>query len=76
MKIMEDYDFCERARKLGRYKIIPKAALISARKYETNSWLQVQLANARVVSMYKKGASQQEMLETYKRMLSYRKNAF
>ncbi|HZF64822.1 MAG TPA: TIGR04283 family arsenosugar biosynthesis glycosyltransferase [Chitinophagaceae bacterium] len=76
MKIMEEYEFCERVRKLARYKIINRAVLISARKYETNSWLRVQLANASVVRMYRKGASQQEMLDTYKRMLNYRKNAF
>lgn len=76
MRIMEEYEFCKRAREKGKYKIIPKAVLVSARKYETNSWLQVQLANSKVVSLYKQGASQQEMVEAYKRMLSYRKNAF
>jgi rSAM/selenodomain-associated transferase 2 len=76
MKIMEEYEFCQRARKQGRYKILDGKALISDRKYNTNSWLQVQKANAKIISMYKKGASQQEMLDTYKQMLSYRKNAF
>lgn len=77
MKIMEEYEFCERARATGyRYKILNGAAVISARKYDTNSWLQVQLANSAVVRMYKRGASQQDMCNTYKRLLSYRKNAF
>ncbi|MEO7801960.1 MAG: TIGR04283 family arsenosugar biosynthesis glycosyltransferase [Ginsengibacter sp.] len=76
MKIMEDYEFCERVRKRGRYKIMPGRALISARKYDTNSWLKVQMTNAKVVRMYKRGASQQDMLDTYKQLLSYRKNAF
>jgi len=57
MKIMEEYEFCERARKRGNYKILKGKVLISARKYETNSWIQVQLANLKVVRMYKKGAS-------------------
>lgn len=74
MKIMEEYEFCERVRKKGKYKIMAGAALISARKYDTNSWLQVQLANAKVVRMYKKGATQDEMLNTYRKMLSYRKD--
>lgn len=74
MKIMEEYEFCERARKRARYKIMDGAALISARKYDTNTWLQVQLANATVVRMYKKGATQEEMLHTYRKMLSYRKD--
>jgi len=76
MQIMEEFEFCARVRKTGRYKILPGTALISARKYDSNSWLQVQLANSNVVNMYKRGASQQEMLDTYKRMLNYRKNAF
>lgn len=76
MKIMEEYEFCQRARQKGRYKIMKGSALISARKYDTNTWLQVQLANAKVVRMYKRGASQQEMVETYKQMLSYRKSSF
>ena len=76
MRIMEEFEFCQRARQVGKYKIIQKSVLVSARKYDTNSWLRVQLANSKVVRMYKKGASQQDMLDTYKRMLSYRKNAF
>ena len=32
MKIMEEFEFSARARKKGKYKIIPKAVLISARK--------------------------------------------
>ncbi len=73
---MEEYEFCVRARKYGKYKILEGETLVSARKYDTNSWLRVQLANSKIVRMYKKGASQQEILNTYKHMLSYRKNAF
>lgn len=76
MLIMEDYDFLERIWKSGKFKLIQKATLISARKYDQNSWLTVQLANLRVVRMYKNGASQQAMITTYKQMLNYRKNAF
>jgi rSAM/selenodomain-associated transferase 2 len=72
MKIMEEFEFCARARKLGKYKIIHKPVLISARKYDTNSWLTVQRANYTVVRMYQKGASQEELATTYKKMLNYR----
>jgi rSAM/selenodomain-associated transferase 2 len=72
MLIMEDFEFTKRARKEGRYKILKKGALISARKYDTNSWWQVQMANKKIVDMYRKGASQQEMGDMYKKMLSYR----
>jgi len=61
MKIMEDYEFCQRARKTGKYKILKGTALVSNKKYSTNSWLKVQLANLKIVNMYKRGACQQEM---------------
>ncbi len=76
MRIMEEYEFCERARKTGKYKILNDEVLISARKYDTNSWLSVQQANYKIMNMYKKGASQQQILDTYKKLLNYRKNAF
>ena len=72
MGIMEEFEFCARARKLGKYKIIKKPVLISARKYETNSWYTVQRANYTVVRMYLKGASQEDMKKKYKTMLNYR----
>ncbi len=69
MILMEDFDIVLRAKKLARYRIFPASALISARKYSVNSWLAVQRANYRVVQMYKKGASQQEMAKKYKEWL-------
>ena len=76
MVIMEDYDYIARLWQEGVFKLIPKATLISARKYDENSWLRVQLANLKIVRMYKKGASQMEMIAKYKELLTYRKNAF
>ena len=76
MFIMEDYDFIARLWHAGNFKLIPKPTLISARKYEQNSWLTVQLANLKIVRMYKKGASQIDMVTKYKELLTYRKNAF
>lgn len=72
MLIMEDYEIVVRARQKTKYKIFTEAALISARKYETNSWLTVQLANRKIVKMYKRGASQTEIVKKYKEMLVYR----
>lgn len=73
MKIMEEFEFCERARKHGKYKIINKPVLISARKYDSNGWLKVQQANFTVLRMYLKGASQESMVNRYKEMLNYSK---
>jgi rSAM/selenodomain-associated transferase 2 len=71
MLIMEEYEFCKRAKEKGKYIIMKDSALISARKYEKNSWVKVQLANYKVVNMYKKGATQQSMVEQYKKMLKF-----
>lgn len=73
MRIMEDYDIVSRAKATGaRYKIFAKPALVSARKYETNSWLRVQRANYAIIRMYKKGATQEEMAVKYRQLLNYR----
>ncbi|MCW3113274.1 MAG: glycosyl transferase [Segetibacter sp.] len=72
MRIMEDYEIVTRAKEIGRYKIFSKAARVSARKYDTNSWLKVQWANKTIVQMYKNGATQQDMVNKYKEMLVYR----
>jgi len=69
MRIMEEYEFCVRARQQGRYRILPGKALVSARKYDRNSWWTVQRANLAIVRMYKAGASQVAMVEEYKRRL-------
>lgn len=72
MLIMEEYEFCKRARdRRKRYKIMGGSAMVSARKYEKNSWLQVQLANYKVVSMYKKGLGQQQLIAEYKKRLKF-----
>ena len=69
---MEEYEFAKRARENVRYKIFKQTALISARKYDTNSWWKVQMANKKIVNMYKRGATQYEMMIAYKKMLDYR----
>ena len=68
---MEDYEIIGRARKKAKYRIMPKSALVSTRKYDSNSWLSVQKANYIIVQMYKKGASQSEMVDEYKKRLHY-----
>ena len=67
--IMEEYDFLRRAMPRYRLHIIPKYAVVSARKYEVNGWLRVQWANAAVFRLFRKGADPQEMRAVYKRLL-------
>lgn len=72
MRIMEEFEFCKRARQQGKYKILNGEALVSARKYDENTWWQVQKANYTVVKMYRGGASQEALVQKYKEMLNYR----
>lgn len=67
--IMEEYDFLRRAMPRYPLHIIPKYAVVSARKYEVNGWLRVQWANARVFQLFRNGTDPQEMRATYRRLL-------
>lgn len=69
MLIMEEYDFLIRARKKYPFKIIPTRVLVSARKYDNRSYVKVQFANAVVFNMYRFGASQERLVQTYKKLL-------
>jgi len=70
--IMEEYDLIEKAQKKYPFKIIPNEILVSARKYHTNGYLKVQLANATVFTMYRLGFPQERLKKTYSKMLDYR----
>ena len=69
MKIMEEYDLTARAKQKATYKILKGKTLVSVRKYEGRGWWQVQMANRKVVSLFKSGAPQQIIADTYKKML-------
>lgn len=68
--IMEDYEIVERARELGKYTIIKKDVLVSARKYEMLSWYKVQKANYKMIKMYKRRESPELMVCTYEKLLT------
>ena len=70
--IMEEYDLAVRAKKAGRYKIIPKTALVSTRKYEQNTWWQVQRANYTIVKLYQRGVKQEALVKRYNELIRYR----
>lgn len=72
--IMEDFEFIQRARKQYPFKIIPENMLVSARKYEENSYLRVQVANLVVFNMFRLGYSQESMVRMYRRLLKNVKN--
>ena len=70
--IMEDFDIIVRIRKVARFAIIPKDVLVSARKYDTNSWLRVQVANLTAFSLFFLNVPPTRIARTYKALLNYR----
>ncbi len=71
--IMEEYDLLRRAKESGfRFKLIPKEILVSARKYEANHYLKVQIANLVVFNMFRFGYEPQRILNMYRRLIDYR----
>lgn len=69
--VMEEYDFLRRARKAGYdFILLPGRCLVSARKYERNSWLRVQLANLIAYHLWARaGMEPQKLRALYYRIL-------
>jgi rSAM/selenodomain-associated transferase 2 len=70
--VMEDYEFLIRLRKKIRFQIIPKEVNVSARKYENNSWLRVQVVNLLAFLLFYAKASPATIRKTYYKLLNYR----
>jgi len=68
-QIMEDYEFIMRARQTASFRVMSKAALISVRKYEQNSYLRVNLTNLTIFTMFFLNCPQQLMIKTYKALM-------
>ncbi|MBC6698429.1 TIGR04283 family arsenosugar biosynthesis glycosyltransferase [Hymenobacter sp. BT190] len=70
--VMEDFDIIQRIRRVARFLIVPQDVVVSARKYEHNSWLRVQLANLAAFSLYFLKVSPTRIERTYKAMINHR----
>ncbi|MDO8367062.1 MAG: TIGR04283 family arsenosugar biosynthesis glycosyltransferase [Saprospiraceae bacterium] len=68
--VMEEYDFLRKAMKKYPLRVLPENVLVSARKYEHNSWLRVQLANIGAFSMFRWGVEPIKIKRFYQSMLS------
>ena len=69
--VMEDFDFIRRARRQTNFRIVPREAQVSARKYQNNSYGRVTAANFIVFTMFRLGYSPRQLLRTYQRMVNY-----
>lgn len=68
--IMEDFELVDRVKKQKiPFTIIQSKAVVSARKYQENSWLKVNIINGYVFLKYKLGFSPNQLQKTYKALL-------
>lgn len=71
--VMEDFELIKRLWKTYKFGIIPKSVLVSARKYEDNSYWQVNLANLKIYKMFMKGYHPQILKEKYLQLIKHPK---
>ncbi len=71
--IMEDFDLVRRIREKTKFLIIPKSIKVSARKYENNSWLRVQLTNLVVFIYFLSNKQASKIKILYCSLLNHRK---
>ncbi len=68
--IMEDFEMMDRVRENNiRYTVIQSRATVSARKYDNNSWLKVNLINGYVFMLYKLGVKPIILRKKYQNLL-------
>jgi len=73
-EIMEEYDLIKRARKTGvPYNLIQKDVLVSARKYENNSYFKINLANGLAMIKFRLGVDHSKIKASYFRMINHPK---
>ena len=74
--IMEDFDIILRGKKQGgRFRIMPKNVLVSARKYHCNSYLRVNIANLIVFNMWRLGYEPATLKRTYYKLIRHPKES-
>ncbi len=70
--IMEDFDLYDRLKRQGvPFKIVKNPAIVSARKYEKNGYLKVQLVNLYLLTNFRRGVNRQKLLDKSRAWLNY-----
>ena len=68
--LMEDFEFFSRMKAQGvRYKIVENDLVVSARKYENNSCLRINLSNLLLVVLFKMGYAPKKLKALHNRLL-------
>ncbi len=67
--IMEDFEFTKRLKQISRFKILKNKAIVSARKYDRNSYMRVNVVNIIALFMFWLGAHPKKIQTMYKRLI-------
>jgi rSAM/selenodomain-associated transferase 2 len=71
--VMEDYEFLRRVRGIGRFHVLSKSVVTSARKYLDNGIFYLQSVFVLIFFLYKLGVSQETLVSTYRRLVKQNK---
>ncbi|GAB3334770.1 TIGR04283 family arsenosugar biosynthesis glycosyltransferase [Marivirga atlantica] len=72
--VMEDFELIKRLWKKNKFVVMPKSTLVSARKYDSNTYFQVNMANLKVFRMFMKGVEPEILKDTYYKLISHPKD--
>lgn len=69
LEVMEDFEYFNRLREELKWEVIPSPLRVSARKYQKNGYIKVQLVNLLVVLAYRLGVPTAKIKDWYSRQL-------
>ena len=64
--VMEEYELLRRLRKIGKFNIVQKSVLVSARNYENNGFVRLQIIYACIFVGFFLGFTQSSLTNFYK----------
>lgn len=71
--VMEDYDIIRRSKKHSVFTLLNDDIVVSARKYDENSYIRVNWANGIIFSLYYLGVKPVKLLRLYNKMIKHPK---
>jgi rSAM/selenodomain-associated transferase 2 len=72
--VMEDFDLIKRLWKDHDFIVMPKSTLVSARKYDNNSYWQVNMANLKLFRLFMKGEKPEILQNMYYKLIKHPKD--
>jgi rSAM/selenodomain-associated transferase 2 len=70
LQVMEEYDLIRRLSRKSKFQVLPQEVLVSARRYEQNGTLRLQMAYGLVMLLFFLGASQQKLMKVYRALVT------